>query len=600
MVLNIPVFLACDDNFAQHAGVAICSVLENKSEDVSVKIYILHSGLKRQNVAYFKNIVEKYSHAVLTLIHVGEQFSNSQELSKISKAMYYRLLIPEIVKDLDKAIYLDCDTVVIRCLSDLYKIDLQDNYVAAVQSPGGNKKRIAINKTSGEKVQFFYYLKNLGMKEEYIENYYINSGVLVFNCRKYRQDYLLYKMQKIIDGANYLFAPDQDVISTVTQDRKVILSLEWNFQTTLPHVKDSDTLKEWMAAHSSYYNDIVKYENELPAIVHYVYNKPWEPHDRKSQYDDLYWYYLQKTPWWSYKYKFFLKNLLSFPRKSIGLIKQAPSLLRGFLKKNIKVSHPRCYVLIRNAYIFLNFLLKGGWAFYTINYINCFCAKLFKPKWQRYVNDFFTSLPARRPRHLKRLFWLKKSMLQKDVADYFSGKSVAIIGNAKSLLESNYGKDIDGYDIVIRINRADIVNQNAQGSKTSVWATSFSYDFGYKNYDFCIWLTPFFHSDLCYPHQKMFATRNIYLYTYQDYCTLHQFLGSYPTSGLMLVDFITKYTCFNKLSLYGFDFFKTPNLYENIDYNRKHNLHEFNKEEAFVMGLMKKDTRISLFTAGKK
>lgn len=53
---------------------------------------------------------------------------------------------------------------------------------------------------------------------------------------------------------------------------------------------------------------------------------------------------------------------------------------------------------------------------------------------------------------------------------FFENKTVAIVGNATSLLGKKYGKQIDSHDIVIRFNRGYIINEEAQGVKTTVWA----------------------------------------------------------------------------------------------------------------------------------
>ena len=52
------------------------------------------------------------------------------------------------------------------------------------------------------------------------------------------------------------------------------------------------------------------------------------------------------------------------------------------------------------------------------------------------------------------------------------GKSVAIVGNAASILQKNDGALIDAHDIVIRMNRGAPVLESAQGKKFDVWCYS--------------------------------------------------------------------------------------------------------------------------------
>ena len=59
---------------------------------------------------------------------------------------------------------------------------------------------------------------------------------------------------------------------------------------------------------------------------------------------------------------------------------------------------------------------------------------------------------------------------EKEFKEIFSDtKSVAIVGNSEKLLNKNFGKEIDGYDFVIRFNRAPTKNyEKYVGQKTSL------------------------------------------------------------------------------------------------------------------------------------
>ncbi len=49
-------------------------------------------------------------------------------------------------------------------------------------------------------------------------------------------------------------------------------------------------------------------------------------------------------------------------------------------------------------------------------------------------------------------------------------KRVAIVGNAISLLDLNYGNDIDDHDVVFRINNTPLFHRHSTGTKIDVWA----------------------------------------------------------------------------------------------------------------------------------
>lgn len=64
--------------------------------------------------------------------------------------------------------------------------------------------------------------------------------------------------------------------------------------------------------------------------------------------------------------------------------------------------------------------------------------------------------------------------------DWFDGKRVAVVGNASSLFNYNFGEEIDKHQVVVRINRSSSIcfpekdAKESQGVKTDVWAFSFA------------------------------------------------------------------------------------------------------------------------------
>ena len=56
--------------------------------------------------------------------------------------------------------------------------------------------------------------------------------------------------------------------------------------------------------------------------------------------------------------------------------------------------------------------------------------------------------------------------------DSLDGRSIAIVGNAISLLSHQYGSLIDGHEVVVRMNRGFPVNPAAQGVRFDLWCFS--------------------------------------------------------------------------------------------------------------------------------
>ena len=166
--IHIPIVYATDDNYVMPTIVSMESAVRSMKESSFYEFTILvPDEIKQENINRFEIFKNSYENRCsVNLIKMGNVYSDC--FTKIwGEAMYYRLSIPYILKDADKAIYLDGDTLVRHDLQEMYDIDLGDNLCGGVLEPG--YKRYKIFKKFNEKI-----------------DKYINSGVLLINCHAWR------------------------------------------------------------------------------------------------------------------------------------------------------------------------------------------------------------------------------------------------------------------------------------------------------------------------------------------------------------------------------------------------------------------------------
>ena len=161
-----------------------------------------------------------------------------------------------------------------------------------------------------------------------------------------------------------------------------------------------------------------------------------------------------------------------------------------------------------------------------------------------------------------------------------TGKTVAIVGNAQSLLTKSYGPQIDGKDLVLRLNKGFVVNENAQGSRTNMVGLTpelteletverFSPDIflmlipKMRHYHF--WQRPTVSKTIFYPFRYWFADR--------------QKIGRRPSSGFMAISWLVRLDAAQNITLYGFDFGATSTYYNPARYKTPH---DYPKEAAIV------------------
>lgn len=236
---RIPVVLCFDTKYAPYASVATYTAFIKSS--CHINFYWIFSSddatIARKN---FDNLTSRGIH--ITLIEVeSRRLPAWKESRHITKAAYIRLLIPDLIPE-EKIIYLDCDTITLGDLSELYSIDMQESPIAgAFDRAGGETSKIP-------------RLEN---------DIYINSGVLLMNSSTLRKEDFFDKCAEIYkefhQSATWL---DQCLINKFAEGRKLILPTRWNTQT---HANLA-TRDEWNKMLAS---------NEIK-ILHFVgRTKPW-------------------------------------------------------------------------------------------------------------------------------------------------------------------------------------------------------------------------------------------------------------------------------------------------------------------------------------
>lgn len=296
----INVCLACDNNYAKYAGVVVASVLANSKDDEDLRFYILDGGIsenKKTEILSLKSIKDCKIEFVQIDEAMFEDYKKVATHKYISIATYYRLRLATLLPEVERIIYFDCDMVVNSSLNNLFNVELGENVIAGVRDI--NKRMLQQNPS------------------------YINAGMVLFDLNKIREENI---EQKFYDYTNENFETikmgDQTIINEVLKGRIKIVEDEWNVQSSN------------FTNRSSY--------TKHPYIIHYVAKrKPWH-FGSFSVHRQLYFKYLQMTPWKlnGFKEKFYWYYL-----------NQIMSLINYVIYRPLFLFRPRFYEAIFKSYI---------------------------------------------------------------------------------------------------------------------------------------------------------------------------------------------------------------------------------------------------------
>lgn len=153
--------------------------------------------------------------------------------------------------------------------------------------------------------------------------------------------------------------------------------------------------------------------------------------------------------------------------------------------------------------------------------------------------------------------------------DEIKGKSVAIVGNAKSLFDKKHGQEIDSHDIVIRFNKGFPNNIESQGKKTTILMLACEL----SKTDI-----QFYKAKYVITRSKFYENPSDFTISNEDRYLLKEKLGSQPSTGFIAIDMCLTANA-KSIDLYGFDFEKTPTFYNNEEYQTQH---DYKSEESIV------------------
>lgn len=217
--LNIA--MASDNNYVYPLIVAMTSIMENKNANTKIDFYIMISGdFLDENKTKIMSLQSKYNNCHITLIDMKDKLENVYTSRHITEAAYYRLMLPFVLPNLDKVLYLDPDIIVCKDLSDLYSYDLDNYYLAGVLDVcvgGANMVNVRAKRTVTEKD---FFTERFG-----VENYkkqYVATGMLLFNLSKIRADKRHFEFIENAKKYEHMYH-DQDVLNFVCFGHILIL-----------------------------------------------------------------------------------------------------------------------------------------------------------------------------------------------------------------------------------------------------------------------------------------------------------------------------------------------------------------------------------------
>lgn len=201
--------------YSMWVGTAMQSIIEHTSSTIC--FHILHDDtLCTDNINKLTAIAASQGHHIqFHLLDKTIFDSLIEQTSFFTIGTMFRIMLPELLPQLDKILYLDADLLVNRDIKELWNVDITNYALAAVPDYGsihGHPFALPVRKN-----------------EVSVERYF-NAGVLSINLSYFQKNRNMKNdvLQYLKENKDSIY-PDQDALNSLYNNETLLLDTSWNY-----------------------------------------------------------------------------------------------------------------------------------------------------------------------------------------------------------------------------------------------------------------------------------------------------------------------------------------------------------------------------------
>jgi capsular polysaccharide export protein len=271
------ILFTLNEKYVPHLGALIISILKSARSDRRLVFHVISSDISQKSKMSLQGLSKVREFKI--------NFYNSRKynvdwsvfnvhMKHTSIETFYRLFAHEFLKNINKVIHLDIDTLVFQDIGPLWNINMEKYFAAGVACPSVDGKHLV---PAGFR---------LG------SDTFMHAGVNVLNLRKMREEHATDKIYDIVNKyTKILRFQDQDIMNILFMGKIVNIPLKYNAVTSI--FEDDNIIKKLNSSRRLELNEAIK----RPVIVHFSREiKAWHKNS-KNPYAKYYKEFLAETPW---------------------------------------------------------------------------------------------------------------------------------------------------------------------------------------------------------------------------------------------------------------------------------------------------------------
>lgn len=274
------------DSFAPVLAVSMVSIMENNKGMDNITFYVLEKQMSEASKQKLTQMVAAYNRKLVLIPMPDMQKDFNFPIARVRKKWildsYCRLFLGSILpNDVERVLYLDCDTLCHGDLFDFWNMNIGNNYCGAVTDAVG---------------EHYYELFDMNKTSRYC-----NSGMVLFDLKRWREDKMEDKVADYVRSKNgFVFFMEQSVMNIVLQDRIKILHPKYNTYTLISALSNQEL--RWLRhCKRLYCKEELEEARKDPRLIHLtnlflVKGRPWLE-GNNHPYKEIFMSYRTLTPW---------------------------------------------------------------------------------------------------------------------------------------------------------------------------------------------------------------------------------------------------------------------------------------------------------------
>ncbi|MBR3225056.1 MAG: glycosyltransferase family 8 protein [Atopobiaceae bacterium] len=285
----VTVVFAANDYYVPYLSTLLTSLLNNSDPHRTYEFIVLSEDLTSKHEDALRRWIER-SNVSLRVLNVAEAMKPYQAQLKVRGHFkietYFRLLLPQLLPNHHKVLYLDADMVCLRDVAALFDTDLGDCLVGACKDAdtAGIYNGVDLDLEQPDKKHYMDDVLKIKNPYEYFQ-----AGTLLFNLDAWRTSIDVDEVFRFAQLREWQLL-DQDVLNYFCQGRVRFLDMAWNVMYDFDGVRVTHIIsKSTPELRKDYMN-----ARKNPFIVHYAGpTKPWM--DPDCDFAPLFWQYARES-----------------------------------------------------------------------------------------------------------------------------------------------------------------------------------------------------------------------------------------------------------------------------------------------------------------